>query len=378
MFHFKVSKKDETSYARLGHLETFHGKVETPTFMAVGTQGTVKGLTPVQLAACGVRLVLGNTYHLMLRPTATLIKRAGGLHKFMGWDGPMLTDSGGYQVFSLARLSKKTEAGVMFRSHIDGSEQWLDPETSMQVQEDLGADIAMAFDDCTAYPADLETARASMALTHAWADRSLAAFRGRNQVLFGIVQGGMHPSLRSESAAFMAARPFAGLAIGGLSVGEPVEKMYAVLRHTAPLLPEEKPRYLMGVGTPADLVNSVAAGVDMFDCVLPTRNARNGQAFTERGKISIKQAGYREDFAPLSSECDCYTCSNFTRAYLHHLYKAGEILSAVLMTLHNLHYYQVLMAGIRTAIARQCFPEFREKVLLAYEAPEIFSLSEAI
>jgi len=378
LFDFKVLDKDESSDARLGQLDTFHGKVATPTFMAVGTQGTVKGLTPAQLTGCGVRLVLGNTYHLMLRPTAALIRSAGGLHAFMGWDGPILTDSGGYQVFSLAKLSKKTAAGVMFRSHIDGSEHWLDPETSIQVQEELGSDIAMAFDDCTPHPATLAEARTSMERTHAWADRSLAAFRGRNQVLFGIVQGGMHAALRSESAAFMAARPFAGLAIGGLSVGETKEEMVAVLRHTAPLLPEKKPRYLMGVGTPADLVTSVAAGVDMFDCVLPTRNARNGQAFTAEGKVSIKQAGYREDFRPLSPACDCYTCANFTRAYLHHLYKAGEILASVLLTLHNLHYYQALMAGIRAAIGQRRFPAFRQSVLRAYEASETFSLSEAI
>ena len=377
MFQFDVLKTDPGSHGRLGRMQTFHGEVATPIFMAVGTQATVKAMTPAQLEDAGVSLVLGNTYHLMLRPGSERIARFGGLHRFMNWQGPMLTDSGGFQVFSLAQLSKKTEKGVRFRSHVDGSEHWLDPETSMRVQRELGADIAMAFDDCTAYPADAASARASMELTHRWADRSLAAFEGDNQVLFGIVQGGMHPALREESAAFMASRPFSGLAVGGLSVGEPKDVMYRILAHTAPLLPADKPHYLMGVGTPADLVNGVAMGIDMFDCVMPTRNARNGQAFTSEGLVSIKQAAWRDDERPLDPNCDCYTCRNFSRAYLHHLYKSKEILSSVLMTIHNLAYYQNLMAGVRAALEAGSFGAFRSEILRVYDEIDISCLPEA-
>ena len=377
LFEFQVHKHDESSQARLGELTTFHGKVETPVFMTVGTQGTVKAMTPLQLKQAGVPMVLGNTYHLMLRPGAERVRELGGLHAFMAWDGPILTDSGGFQVFSLADLAKQSEEGVSFRSHIDGSEQWLDPERSMEVQAALGSDIVMAFDDCTPYPATLEQARASMEKTHRWADRSLAAFRGDNQVLFGIVQGGMHKDLRKESAAFISSRPFAGVAIGGLSVGEPKEAFREILSYTAPLLPEEKPRYLMGVGTPADLVNSVSAGVDMFDCVMPTRNARNGQAFTSEGLVSIKQAAYKDDPNPLDGNCDCYTCRTFSRAYLHHLYKAKEILVSTLMTYHNLAYYQNLMAGIRRAISEGRFAEFKSRILETFGDVDIFAVPEA-
>lgn len=378
MFKFTVLGKDESgSAARLGRLETAHGGVDTPVFMAVGTLGTVKGMTPVQLREAGVGMVLGNTYHLMLRPGAERIDALGGLHRFMDWDGPILTDSGGFQVFSLADLSKKTEKGVLFRSHHDGSEQWLDPERSMEVQRLLGSDVVMAFDDCTPYPSDYQSTKASMKLTHLWAERSLAAFQGGKQALFGIVQGGMFRDLREESAAFLTGLPFHGFAVGGLSVGEPKDKMYEVLSYSAPLLPEEKPRYLMGVGTPADLVNAVSAGIDMFDCVLPTRNARNGQAFTHEGPVSIKQAAHKDDPGPLDPSCSCYTCSRFSRAYLHHLFKTGEMLSGVLMTYHNLAFYQQLMADLRQAIREGVFPEFKQRILAAYQTDDIAQYMEA-
>lgn len=378
MFAFNVIQKDRDSHARLGELATFHGKVATPAFMAVGTRATVKGLTPVQLADAGVRVVLGNTYHLMLKPGSELIADLGGLHKFMDWDGPILTDSGGYQVFSLSKLNKKTDAGVAFRSHIDGSKQWLDPESSMKIQHQLGSDIAMAFDDCTAFPCTHVETEKSMHLTHAWARRSLDAFVGDRQVLFGIVQGGMFADLREQSAAFINELPFSGVAIGGLSVGEPKVQMYRTLAHTAPLLDEKKPHYLMGVGTPCDLLNAISVGVDMFDCVMPTRNARNGQAFTSQGGLSIKQAGFRRDERPLDPACGCYTCTRFSRAYLHHLYKMGEILSSVLMTLHNLSYYQDLMTKTREAIVAGTFAAFKTQVHQAYGEPEIHSLLEAV
>ncbi len=358
-------------------MKTSHGAVQTPVFMAVGTQGTVKAMTPRQLTEAGVSMVLGNTYHLMLRPGAERIDRLGGLHKFMGWNGPILTDSGGFQVFSLTELSKKTEDGVRFRSHIDGSEQWLDPEHSMRIQRLLGSDIVMAFDDCTAYPADHKNAKLSMELAHRWADRSLEAFKGGDQALFGIVQGGMHKDLRAESAAFMSSRPFSGIAVGGLSVGEPKEIMYDILKHATPLLPQAKPRYLMGVGTPADLVNAVSTGIDMFDCVMPTRNARNGQAFTSQGIVSIKQSAYKDDEGPLDPNCDCYACGQFSRAYLHHLYKAKEILVSVLMTHHNLAYYQNLMARVRAAIASGSFAELKAETLATFGAYDIYNIPEA-
>ena len=378
MFGFKVIDKDPSGHARLGVMNTFHGEIPTPVFMAVGTQGTVKGMTPAQLREASVSMVLGNTYHLMLRPGADRIARLGGLHRFTGWNGPMLTDSGGFQVFSLAGLSKKTEAGVAFKSHVDGSNQWLDPERSMEVQELLGADIAMAFDDCTPYPATYEETRQSMELTHRWAKRSLEAFKGNQQVLFGIVQGGMYEDLRRESVTTLTGMPFSGYAIGGLSVGEPKAEMLKVLKATTPLLPHDKPRYLMGVGTPADLVYSVDMGVDMFDCVLPTRNARNGQAFTNKGALSIKNAVHRDDETGLDPDCACYTCTQFSRAYLHHLYKAKEILASVLLTYHNLAFYQNLMARMREAIDQGRFQAFKQTVYAAYGTADFHSLTEAI
>lgn len=377
MLKFKVIQSDAATGARRGRLELARGVVETPVFMAVGTQATVKGLTPDQLRQTGVSMVLGNTYHLMLRPGSKRIAELGGLSKFMGWHGPTLTDSGGFQVFSLSHLSKKTEAGVSFRSHIDGSLHMLDPEASMAIQRDLGSDIAMAFDDCTPYPADRKAVEASMALTHTWADRSLAAFRGGDQSLFGIVQGGMYEDLRSESVAVLTEKPFDGFAIGGLSVGEPKDIMTRILKHTAPLLPAEKPRYLMGVGTPLDLITAVAAGVDMFDCVMPTRNGRNGQAFTSQGRVNIKQAAYRDDRGPLDPECACTACTQFSRAYLHHLFKAKEILSPVLMSLHNLAYYQKLMADIREAITRGELTSMINRISAAYAAEDLGQTAEA-
>ncbi len=370
-------QKDDACHARVGELSTPHGTVDTPIFMAVGTLGAVKAMTPAQLREAGVSMVLGNTYHLMLRPSAERVAKQGGLHRFMGWDGPILTDSGGFQVFSLATMSKKTRKGVRFQSHVDGSTHWLDPERSMEVQALLGSDIVMAFDDCASYPISHKSTRESMELTHEWADRSLAAFKGDRQALFGIVQGGLYPELRRESAETLRAKPFFGLAIGGLSVGEPKDAMYRILKFTAALLPEEKPRYLMGVGTPADLVNGVSAGIDMFDCVMPTRNARNAHAFTSAGPVSIKQAAYKDDARPLDPACACYVCRTFSRAYLHHLYKAREILSPVLMTFHNLAYYQRLMKDARAAIRAGRFAELKARVLQAYQEMDIDTVPEA-
>ena len=371
MNHFECKKKDTETLARRGTVSTAHGNIETPVFMPVGTQGTVKGLTPRQIVETGAQIILGNTYHLMLRPGSERIRKFGGLHRFMGWDGPILTDSGGFQVFSLAGISKKSEEGVNFASYIDGSRHMLTPERSMAIQEDLGSDIVMAFDECPPAGATYEEARDATARTHRWAERCLSVFRGDGQSLFGIVQGGMFEDLREESARQLSELPFAGMAIGGLSVGESKPTMYRILKHTAPLLPENKARYLMGVGTPADLVNAVSVGVDMFDCVMPTRNARNGQAFTGHGIVNIKQARYREDLLPLDPTCDCYTCSTFTRAYLHHLYKAGEILSSVLMTLHNTSYYQNLMRDVRDCIEQNRFKQFKNKIIEQYGAMDI-------
>jgi queuine tRNA-ribosyltransferase len=379
LFKYQLLHQDASSGARLGELTTAHGVVPTPIFMAVGTLGTVKGMTPAQLREADVRMVLGNTYHLMLRPGSELIADMGGLHKFMNWDGPILTDSGGFQVFSLADLTKRTPDGVHFKSHIDGSSHYLDAETSMRIQANLGSDVVMAFDDCTPHPATHDQTAKSMALTHDWADQSLAHFKGGDrQVLFGIVQGGMYEDLRRESARVLSEKPFFGMAIGGLSVGEPKDIMYRVLRYTAPLLPKEKPRYLMGVGTPADLVNAVSVGVDMFDCVMPTRNGRNGQGFTQEGVVVIKQARYREDRLPLDPHCDCYTCKNFSRAYLHHLYKAKEMLAPTLITFHNLAFYQKLMARTRAAIKDGTFAAFKQSVLAAYEEIDIENAPEAV
>ncbi|WVH10045.1 MAG: Queuine tRNA-ribosyltransferase [Fluviibacter phosphoraccumulans EoVTN8] len=338
--------------ARRGRLTLAHGQVDTPAFMPVGTYGTVKAMTPEALADTGAQICLGNTFHLWLRPGMEVIKQFGGLHQFMNWDKPILMDSGGFQVFSLGDLRKITEEGVKLASPIDGAKLFLTPEISMQIQKDLNSDIVMIFDECTPYPADYKTAAESMRLSLRWARRS------RNEhdhlentnALFGIVQGGMHEALRDESLAGLKDINFNGFAIGGLSVGEPKEDMMRILAHTAPQLPTDKPRYLMGVGTPEDLMDSVEQGIDMFDCVMPTRNARNGHLFTRFGDVKIKNARFKTEQGPLDSTCSCYTCQNFSRAYLHHLFRAGEILSSILNTIHNLHYYQTLMAEMRNAI----------------------------
>jgi queuine tRNA-ribosyltransferase len=346
---FKVSATDGA--ARRGVLETAHGAIDTPAFMPVGTYGAVKGMSPVEVRELGAQIVLGNTFHLWLRPGLEVIGAHGGLHRFMGWGGPILTDSGGFQVFSLGEMRKISEEGVRFQSPVNGDACFLTPEESMRIQRVLNSDIVMAFDECTAHPATMEQARDSMRLSMRWAARSKTAHAGNPNALFGIVQGGMYEQLRDESLAELVTIGFDGYAIGGLSVGEPKPDMLRILRHTAPRLPADRPRYLMGVGTPADIVAAVAAGIDMFDCVLPTRNARNGWLYTRHGVIKLRNARYRDDLAPLDADCSCYTCRNFTRAYLHHLQRVNEMLGARLNTLHNLHYYQELMAGLRAAIA---------------------------
>lgn len=338
--------------ARRGRLTLAHGTVETPVFMPVGTYGTVKAMTPQMLNDIGAQICLGNTFHLWLRPGLDVITAHEGLHRFMAWDKPILTDSGGFQVFSLGALRKITEEGVKFSSPLDGTKLFLTPEESMRIQTVLNSDIVMIFDECTPYPATRDEAAKSMQLSQRWARRSRDAFDALENpnALFGIVQGGMYEDLRDESLAGLEAIGFPGYAIGGLSVGEPKEDMRRILAHTAPRLPADKPRYLMGVGTPEDLVASVTAGIDMFDCVMPTRNARNGWLFTRFGDVKIKNAFHKADTAPLDESCDCYTCRNFSRAYLHHLHRSGEILSSMLNTVHNLHYYQTLMRELREAI----------------------------
>ena len=337
--------------ARVGRITTAHGEVRTPAFMPVGTYGTVKAMSPAELVELGADIVLGNTFHLWLRPGLDVIGAHGGLHRFMGWGRPILTDSGGFQVFSLGALRKISEDGVTFQSPVNGDRCFLSPEESMRIQRVLNADIVMVFDECTPYPATPEEARASMALSLRWAERSKHAHEGNPNALFGIVQGGVYENLRDESLAALTRIGFDGYAIGGLSVGETKVEMLRVLHHTAPRLPAEKPRYLMGVGTPRDIVDAVGAGIDMFDCVLPTRNARNGWVYTSEGVVKLRNARYRDDLAPLDGACPCYTCRNFTRSYLHHLQRVNEILGARLNTLHNLHYYQSLMKGLREAIA---------------------------
>ncbi|MDO8518730.1 MAG: tRNA guanosine(34) transglycosylase Tgt [Deltaproteobacteria bacterium] len=429
-FSFKLTKQGKGTKARLGEITTSHGKIQTPVFMPVGTVGTVKAMRPDELKTMGAKIILGNTYHLYLRPGHERIKRLGGLHRFMNWDGPILTDSGGYQVFSLGRepekrqvsggteawerlwgkrdeanpslrntkLARITDEGVKFQSHVDGSEHWITPEISIQIQQALGSDIMMAFDDCTAYPADRETTRKSMERTIDWEKRSLAAHTNPEQALFGIVQGGMYSDLRKEcmerllemneinppSPPFFkgggynespALPPFEkggqggfkGFALGGLSVGEPIEQMYEIAAVSAPLIPEKYPRYLMGVGMPENLITCIDMGLDMFDCVIPTRNARNGMLFTQTGSIYIKQEQYTEDPGPIDATCRCYTCANYSRAYLRHLHMAKEILSSVLSTIHNLHYYLDLLQTIRKAIAEDRFAEFKNQFFITRE-----------
>jgi queuine tRNA-ribosyltransferase len=347
--------------ARRGTLALAHGAVRTPAFMPVGTYGTVKAMSPAELVEIGADIVLGNTFHLWLRPGLEVIAAHGGLQRFMGWERPILTDSGGFQVYSLGPLRKVSEEGVAFQSPVNGDRLFLTPEESMRIQRVLGSDIVMIFDECTAWPATRDEAAASMRLSLRWAERSRRAHEGNPNALFGIVQGGMHEDLRDESRGRLEEIGFDGFAIGGVSVGEPKEDMARIVAHTAPRLPAGRPRYLMGVGTPEDLVEAVASGVDLFDCVMPTRNARNGWLFTRFGDVKIKNARHRSDARPLDDACACYTCRHFTRAYLHHLHRANEILGARLNTIHNLHYYQDLMRGMREAIAAGRFAAFRER-----------------
>ena len=353
---FKIHNTD--GLARRATVSLTHGNVETPAFMPVGTYGTVKAMSPLELKEINAHIILGNTFHLWLRPGLEAVAAHGGLHKFMGWHGPILTDSGGFQVWSLGAMRKISEEGVKFRSPINGDSCFLTPEESMRIQKVLNSDIVMIFDECTPYPATQKEANDSMQLSLRWAKRSKAAHAGNSNALFGIIQGGMFEDLRDISLAGLVDIDFDGFAIGGLSVGEPKEDMLRILAYTAPKMPANKPRYLMGVGTPEDLVAAVTQGVDMFDCVMPTRNARNGWLFTQYGDVKIKNAQYKLDTMPLDGDCDCYSCQHFTRAYLHHLHKVGEILSARLNTIHNLHYYQELMQGMRDAIETNTFSDF--------------------
>ncbi|MDD3654226.1 MAG: tRNA guanosine(34) transglycosylase Tgt [Desulfotomaculaceae bacterium] len=364
---FTVTKKDKTGRARLGVLHTPHGTVETPVFMPVGTQATVKTMTPEEVRQVGGRIILSNTYHLYLRPGQELIREAGGLHRFMNWDGPILTDSGGFQVFSLGPLRKVTEEGGIFRSHIDGSEHFFSPEKAMEVQMALGSDICMVFDECAPYPCDREYALGALERTSRWARRCLAAHRREDQGVFGIVQGGTFPDLRKESAYELMELGFAGYAIGGLSVGEPKEVMYEMLDHTVPLLPADKPRYLMGVGSPDCLVEGVARGIDMFDCVLPTRLARNGTVLTRHGKLVVRNAEYARDFTPFDRDCSCYACQNYSRAYVRHLIKANEILGIRLTTIHNLYFVLELMKELREAIREGSILKYKDSFLKGYQ-----------
>ena len=354
-FHLKATD----GKARTGVIETPRGEIRTPAFMPVGTAATVKAMMPESVAATGADILLGNTYHLMLRPTAERIDRLGGLHKFMNWDKPILTDSGGFQVMSLADLRKLTERGVTFKSHIDGSKHELTPERSMEIQKLLGSDIVMCFDECPALPADEARVADAMRLSMRWAQRSRDAFGDRpGHALFGIQQGGVTESLRAESAEALTKIGFDGYAVGGLAVGEGQEAMFGVLDYAPDMLPADKPRYLMGVGTPDDIVGAVARGIDMMDCVLPSRSGRTGQAWTRRGQVNIKNARHQDDPRPLDGHCTCPACRNYSRAYLHHVMRAGEMISGMLLTWHNLHYYQELMEGMRDAIARGQFAAF--------------------
>ncbi|MBC7514712.1 MAG: tRNA guanosine(34) transglycosylase Tgt [Herminiimonas sp.] len=365
MLEFTLLKTDTTTAARRGRLRVNHGTIETPIFMPVGTYGTVKAMSPLELREIDAQIILGNTFHLWLRPGTEIFEKFGGLHAFMGWDGPILTDSGGFQVFSLGAMRKITEEGVKFASPINGDKLFLSPEISMQIQRALNSDIVMQFDECTPYeidgrPATRDEAGRSMQMSLRWGQRSINEFRsGENpNALFGIVQGGMFEDLRDESLAGLNVMGFDGIAIGGLSVGEPKEDMMRVLSHVGPRLPAHKPHYLMGVGTPEDLVAGVTAGIDMFDCVMPTRNARNGWLFTRFGDLKLKNARHKDDTQPLDASCGCYACRNFSRAYLHHLQRAGEILGARLNTIHNLHYYLDLMRQMREALDADAFPAF--------------------
>jgi queuine tRNA-ribosyltransferase len=358
---FKVIHQDSKSAARSASLTTPHGTLETPIFMPVGTQATVKAMTPEELCEVGAQIILANTYHLYIRPGHELVERLGGLHRFMHWDRPILTDSGGFQVFSLGELRRISEEGVRFQSHLDGSYHFISPERAVAIQEALGGDIIMCFDECPPYPADYDYVRRSTDLTTRWAVRCRDAKKRDDQALFGIIQGGMHRELRERSACELIPLDFDGYALGGISVGEEKGLMHEVMEFSAPFFPREKPRYIMGIGSPEDLIEGINYGFDMFDCVMPTRNARNGMLFTASGSINIKNAVYAEDSSPIDSGCGCYVCGNYSRAYLRHLYRSGEILASRLNTWHNLHYYLSLMADARRAVAEDRFPQFRQE-----------------
>jgi queuine tRNA-ribosyltransferase len=366
-FEFELLKEAKDSKARLGRLHTPHGVIETPIFMPVGTRATVKAMTPEEVKDLGAQIILSNTYHLYLKPGHELIREAGGLHKFMNWDGPILTDSGGFQVFSLGPLRKITEEGVEFRSHIDGSRHFLTPEKSIEIQNALGSDIMMAFDECAPYPATYDYVKQSMERTTRWAKRCKDYHKDWDrQAIFGIVQGGMYKDLREISARDLVEMDFPGYAVGGLSVGEPRDLMCEILDHTTVLLPKDKPRYLMGVGSPDYLFEAVIRGIDMADCVLPTRIARNGTVLTSRGKLVIRNAKYAKDFSPLDPECDCYACKNYSRAYIRHLFNVDEILGARLATTHNLYFLIKLMENIREAIKEDRLLEYRNEFYKKY------------
>ena len=363
---FELLKSCPSTSARAATLTTPHGAVPTPAFIPVGTQATVKSLTPDELLSLGAKIILGNTYHLYLRPGIALIARLGGLHRFIGWHGPLITDSGGYQVFSLARLRQVSDEGVLFRSHIDGSEHFLTPELAIQFQEELGADIIMVLDECPPYSIDFDAVSQSTERTHRWAQRCRKSQRG-GQALYGIVQGGVFEELRRHSATFLASLDFDGYAIGGLSLGEPKELTKEVVEQTVPLLPEDKPRYLMGVGSPEDLFQGVSQGIDLFDSALPTRIARNGGLFTKEGRCIIRNVRFRDWGGPIEEGCDCYTCRNFSAAYLHHLFKCEELLAYRLATIHNLRFVLRLMAEMRQHIIDGSFPNFKDSFLASYQ-----------
>jgi queuine tRNA-ribosyltransferase len=364
---YELIKECKQSGARLGKIYTPHGVIDTPIFMPVGTKATVKAMTPEELQEMEAQIILSNTFHLYLRPGHELIKKAGGLHKFMHWDGPILTDSGGFQVFSLDKLRKITEEGVNFNSFIDGSKHLFTPEKSIEVQNALGSDIIMAFDECPAYPSDKEYVRNSLEMTTRWAKRCKEAHKQTDtQAMFGIIQGGMYRDLREQSAKELIELDFPGYAIGGLSVGEPKELMIEVLKYTTPMMPKDKPRYLMGIGTPDYIFEAAISGIDMFDCVLPTRIARNGTAMTSSGRINLKNAKFKEDFTPLDAECDCYACKNYTKAYIRHLVKENEILGARLLTIHNLNFLLRLSENIRTAIKNDRLLDYKEEFYKKY------------
>lgn len=364
---FTVEYKSKTTQGRIGKLITPHGEIDTPVFMPVGTQATVKAMAPWELEALGAQIILSNTYHLYLRPGHELVKQAGGLHSFMSWPHSILTDSGGFQVFSLSDLREITEEGVWFRSHLDGSKHFFTPEKSMEIQMALGADIVMCFDECVPYPADYDYTRKSMEMTTRWAKRCKESMTNSQQSLFGIVQGGMYEDLRVASAQSIVDIGFDGYAVGGLSVGEPKELMYEMLEVTVPHLPEDKPRYLMGVGSPDCLLEAVERGIDMFDCVLPTRLGRHGTVYTRDGSLTIRNETYAKDFRPIEEDCDCPACQHFTRAYIRHLIKANEILGVRLTTIHNIRFLIRLMEDIRTALRQERFRQFKEEFLARYE-----------